>query len=76
MVKWEGCNTPCRPQTRQVHDFGKAPTADLISRGRRQYILVRGKGAKEHLVPIPRVHPRLQKNCRAHPVSSEPTCSF
>ena len=60
----------------RVGELVKLRTSDLIDRDRRQYILVRGKGAKERLVPIPRLYRRLQKYSRAHPVSSDSDLLF
>lgn len=39
-------------------------TTDLVERDRATYLRVRGKGAKERLVPIPRLAPRLKRYIR------------
>jgi integrase/recombinase XerD len=45
----------------RVGELVKLRKSDLVTQGRQHYLLVRGKGAKERLVPIPRLYHRLNR---------------
>jgi len=51
----------------RVGELIKLRTSDLIERDKKQFILVRGKGSRERLVPVPRLHRRLQRLSRGRP---------
>src|SRR3982074_1138830 len=45
----------------RVGELVKLRKTDLVIQGRQYYLRVRGKGSRERLVPIPRLHPRLRR---------------
>jgi integrase len=51
----------------RVGELVKLRVTDVMERERKQYLRVQGKGSKERLVPIPRLHRRLQRYIRGRP---------
>jgi site-specific recombinase XerD len=45
----------------RVGELVKLRTTDLVERDRANYVQVRGKGARDRLVPVPKLYRRLQK---------------
>jgi len=60
----------------RVGELIKLRTTDLIERDRKQFILVRGKGSRERLVPVPRLHRRLQRLARGRPAQTSSDLLF
>lgn len=60
----------------RVGELIKLRTSDLIERDKKQFILVRGKGSRERLVPVPRLYRRLQRLVRGRPASASSDLLF
>jgi integrase len=51
----------------RVGELVKLRAVDVLERDRKHYLRVQGKGAKERLVPVPRLYRRLQRLIRGRP---------